>query len=315
MRSVLAQRGVRLEVVIVDDGGSDGTPTRVAEIGDRRVRLVRNDASLGVSLARNVGLGHVRSQWVAFLDDDDLWAPDKLARQLEAIGRDPSCRWACSAAATFFADGKVLSIQAPSAERNLGARILEGNLIPGGGSSVLVETGLLRKVGGFDATLSNLADWDCWVRLAQRSPIASVQSPDVAYRLHPTSMAHDLRRSEEEVERLRLRYADHYLAHDVELDRSAWLRYLGWLAYSGGDRAEGIRRSLQLYKLHGHRRALWQPVRSLIPLTIRRRSRARLFASRQPVEHAFVCSWLLPLLAPVSTSSLERGSPPPSDAP
>ena len=84
LHSVLWQRGVVVVVVVVDDGSTDDTAQTVAGLADPRVRLVRHDTAQGVSAARNRGITEAHGRWVAFLDDDDLWAPDKLACQLQA---------------------------------------------------------------------------------------------------------------------------------------------------------------------------------------------------------------------------------------
>ena len=84
LRSVRWQRGVDLEVLVVDDGSTDDTAEVVAAIADPRIRLVRQPVAQGVSAARNRGIAEAGGTWVAFLDDDDLWAPDKLVRQLQA---------------------------------------------------------------------------------------------------------------------------------------------------------------------------------------------------------------------------------------
>ena len=84
LRSVLWQRGVSLEVVVVDDGSSEAMDTVVERVGDPRVRVVRNETPEGVCAARNRGAAETDARWLAFCDDDDLWAPDKLARQVAA---------------------------------------------------------------------------------------------------------------------------------------------------------------------------------------------------------------------------------------
>src|SRR4051812_1633371 len=84
LRSVLSQRGVDLEVVVVDDGSTDDVAAVVGALDDQRIRLIRHDHPMGVSTARNHGAKVATGDWLAFCDDDDLWSPDKLARQLAA---------------------------------------------------------------------------------------------------------------------------------------------------------------------------------------------------------------------------------------
>src|SRR5688500_7386568 len=91
LRSVLRQQDVNLEVIVVDEASTDDTTAMLATVADARVRVIRHETPLGVSSARNRGASEAHGEWLAFLDDDDLWAPDKLARQLQAAqaaGRD-----------------------------------------------------------------------------------------------------------------------------------------------------------------------------------------------------------------------------------
>ncbi len=85
LRSVLAQDGVVVEAIVVDDGSTDGTRERLEAWGDPRVRYLRHERSEGVSRARNRGTEAARAPYVAFLDDDDVWAPDHLNRLLSAL--------------------------------------------------------------------------------------------------------------------------------------------------------------------------------------------------------------------------------------
>src|SRR5438128_8506232 len=80
LRSILAQEGVDVRVVVVDDGSSDGTAAWLADL-DPRVEVVRHDTPTGAAAARNDGLDRVTTDWGAFCDDDDVWAPTKLAKQ------------------------------------------------------------------------------------------------------------------------------------------------------------------------------------------------------------------------------------------
>src|SRR5918997_407322 len=98
LRSVLGQRDVLVEVIVVDDGSSDDTTTFLASHPDPRLRTIVHETSLGVAAARNTGLRAASKPWVAFIDDDDLWAPEKLATQVSAMQQSGDARWSCSAA-------------------------------------------------------------------------------------------------------------------------------------------------------------------------------------------------------------------------
>ena len=97
--SVFDQSFEDLEVIVVDDGSTDAGGEIVAAIQDPRLRLIRQ-ANAGVAAARNVGVGASRGRWVAFLDADDTWRPDRLARQFAALLRAPDVVWAAGAFVT-----------------------------------------------------------------------------------------------------------------------------------------------------------------------------------------------------------------------
>ena len=84
LASALAQRGVEMRVIVVDDGSRDETAAMLARVGDPRLTILRHEQARGVSAARNAGIAAATGEWVAFLDDDDLWSPTKLAEQVSA---------------------------------------------------------------------------------------------------------------------------------------------------------------------------------------------------------------------------------------
>ncbi|NJL52681.1 MAG: glycosyltransferase family 2 protein, partial [Hydrococcus sp. SU_1_0] len=83
--SVVAQSYANLEIIVVDDASSEDIPEAIAQIDDPRLKYIRHDTNLGGSVARNTGIKHAQGQFVAFLDSDDVWLPDKLQSQLAGI--------------------------------------------------------------------------------------------------------------------------------------------------------------------------------------------------------------------------------------
>jgi glycosyltransferase involved in cell wall biosynthesis len=187
LRSVLEQRDVRFEVVVVDDGSSDDTPAWLASLGDPRVRVLRNEVPAGVARARNLGIAAAQGTWVAFLDDDDLWAPAKLRSQLEAAqGSDVGLVYV--GALQTDDDRYVTSVLRCPPPADLRSRILEHNVLPAGQSSVMVRADVLDRVGGFDEGLMHFADWDMWIRLVGDTSCAACPEPLVAYVVHEGGM-------------------------------------------------------------------------------------------------------------------------------
>src|SRR5918997_237229 len=163
LAGALAQERVDCEVIVVDDGSSDGTSERLAELDEASLRVLRHERGRGVAHARNRGLEAASGEWVAFLDDDDLWAPLKLRCQLDAaIERDAPFAYGGAIVVDERLD--VLDVQrAPPPERLLDD-VLGWQAVPGGCSNAIVKTELAREVNGFNPELSMAADWDMWTR-------------------------------------------------------------------------------------------------------------------------------------------------------
>src|SRR5688572_6566741 len=111
LRSVLRQQDVEFEVIVVDEASTDDTPAMLAALDDPRVRVIRHEVPLWLAAARNRGAAEARGEWLAFVDDDDLWAPDKLVRQVHAA-QDAGREWVYTGAVNF--DGcRIVSSQPP----------------------------------------------------------------------------------------------------------------------------------------------------------------------------------------------------------
>jgi glycosyltransferase involved in cell wall biosynthesis len=189
VRSALGQEDVAIQVVVVDDGSTDGTSAAVEAIGDERIEVLRHEQSRGVSAARNTGIAAARGEWIAFLDDDDLWSPRKLRTQLDAA-EARGARWVY--AASFVVDEEMRPVYAhpvPGASA-IAVALERGNVVPAGPSNVMVRADLMREVGDFDVTLAQGEDWDVWLRLAKTEPPAVCDDVLVATLSHGERSIH-----------------------------------------------------------------------------------------------------------------------------
>jgi glycosyltransferase involved in cell wall biosynthesis len=187
LSGVLRQQGVDFEVVIVDDGSSDETAERLAELGDRRIRPIRHEISRHVAAARNAGIAAATGEWIAFLDDDDLWAPRKLRTQLGAAeARNADFAWC--AGLVVNAQCSILETWPAQDPDDILGLLLRGNWMPAGASNVVARADVVRELGGFDESLRHFADWDLWIRLAAAGRGAASPEALVAYVRHPQNM-------------------------------------------------------------------------------------------------------------------------------
>jgi glycosyltransferase involved in cell wall biosynthesis len=264
VRSALGQTDVEIEVLVVDDGSTDGTADAVARFRDDRIQLIRHPRPRGVALARNAGAEAARAAWVALLDDDDLWAPDKLSRQLAAASA-ADAGWVYAGVVEVDADVRPLGGGPPPSPETLLSGLRRRNLMPAGSSNVVVRSDVLSSSGGFDPGLRHLADWDLWLRLAALGPPACVPVPLVAYRLHPGQATLDTTGMLAEASVLEARHG---------ADRIAILRWAAWSHLRAGHRRAALR-SYAGAMLGGDLGSLARAVVALLhprPATVRRPS-------------------------------------------
>jgi glycosyltransferase involved in cell wall biosynthesis len=235
--SALSQQEVPIEVIVVDDGSSDETATRLAQVDDERVRVVRNEMSMKLPGARNAGIAVARGEWLAFLDDDDLWSPLKLRLQLDAAGR-ANAAWVYGGAIVVDEHKRVLEADPFPEPQHLPRLLLQGNWIPGGGSNVIARADAVRRVGGFDEELLFFEDWDLWLRLLAAGLPAACDEVVVARMEHGQNMVlRDRDRVMPALERL--------LGKHKAVTRDDRLSVAQWLAYEHHRRGEHGRASAQ----------------------------------------------------------------------
>jgi glycosyltransferase involved in cell wall biosynthesis len=187
--SALSQSLAPTEVIVVDDDSRDGTGDAVERRFGAAVRVVRGRHG-SAAAARNAGWRAATAEWVAFLDADDLWFPDRLAAMAAALDAAPQARWGFSDGTFRTLEGELrASWLEPLAEVPEGyvgqpvAELIEVNFVLT--SSVVVAREALSATGGFDETLSHAEDVDLWIRLARRWPAAGCRRALVRYQHRP----------------------------------------------------------------------------------------------------------------------------------
>jgi glycosyltransferase involved in cell wall biosynthesis len=181
--SAAAQTHPLLEIIVVDDHSSDGTVDFLRELDcGRPLRIIEQPDNRGAPEARNAGLAAARGTFVAFLDSDDEWRPDKVARQLARLIELGTRYGACYSGSLCLAeDGHLTYAARPTAEGDLRRALLQYNVV-GSTSAMLARRDHLIAVDGFTPGLSACQDWDLWLRLAERTRFACV--PDGLAVLH-----------------------------------------------------------------------------------------------------------------------------------
>ena len=189
VESVRAQTFDDWELIVADDGSTDGSLEAVEALGDPRVRVLRLPHGGNVSAVRNAGVAASRAEWVAFLDSDDAWLPGRLELQLAAL-RPTSARWSYGGAELMDPAGRPIPFRAGS-YRAISGRIVREVLTTEAAVSIgtlMVSRALLDEVGGFDESLRRRADHDLALRLAARAEAVAVPATLARVREHPARM-------------------------------------------------------------------------------------------------------------------------------
>ncbi len=190
--SALAQTYLQREILVVNDGSTDTTAQVLAEYGNS-IRVLTQPNG-GLSSARNLGISEAKGEFLAFLDADDYWLPEKLARQVTCLQQDPSLGFCSTRTQVVSPDGQPMNTwDCPKMESTLLRTLfLRHASIPGSGSGVMARSYLFKQAGLFDTQLRSLEDIDMWMRLAALGNYACIDALLTVIVKSPTSMSGNL---------------------------------------------------------------------------------------------------------------------------
>ena len=188
--SAFAQKDTDIEIIVIDDGSTDDTGDLLQDCYGDRIRYIWQENS-GESSARNRGVEAAQGEFVAFLDADDMWLPQKSRVQLDTFRLHPEhCLVVCQAH-VIGKDNELLReamIEQTSAESSIRLPgLLQKNVIAP--SCTLMRRDILQRIGGFDPAIKFGEDWDLWLRLGQQGDFAFIAEPLALYRQHSASQS------------------------------------------------------------------------------------------------------------------------------
>jgi len=186
--SIQKQSYSSFELIVIDDGSTDKTCELLSTVSDPRLKVFSYKNG-GLPVARNRGITHASGDYIAFIDADDLWTPDKLELQLAALQESSEAGAAYSWTAFIDEEEKLLYAGKPLFfEGNIYPHLLVENFICSG-SNILVRRKFIETTGEFDPSLKSAEDWDYNIRLAAQCPFVVVPKYQILYRKSSQAMS------------------------------------------------------------------------------------------------------------------------------
>jgi glycosyltransferase involved in cell wall biosynthesis len=189
VESVLAQEGVHLEVIVVDDGSLDKSVAIVKSLGDPRIRIVPGPRQ-GISAAFNAGLAAAKGEYLARCDADDLYPPNRLAWQIEFLQTHPEFGAVCGYITTMNSRGRIIADQNSDQIAEEVTEELRRGIGRSHVCAYVYRTAILRQLGGCRTYFITAEDADLQYRLGETTRVWYEPKPTYLYRLHDASITH-----------------------------------------------------------------------------------------------------------------------------
>lgn len=182
IESVLNQTYENIEVIVVDDGSTDDTKNKLQLFGDKIHYIHKQNG--GACSARNVGIKKATGEYIALIDCDDIFYPEKIAKSIECLEKNPDCGFVHTGAYLINDDDDIISEFRSSnhpASGWIASRLILKDLICN--STVIIRKECFKEVGYFDEKIFIPADWDMWLRLSEKYKAAYIDDKLTGYRL------------------------------------------------------------------------------------------------------------------------------------
>lgn len=293
IESVRLQTYKYIKIYIVDDGSTDDTEKAIMGIKDKRIYYLKKSNG-GVSSARNYGIKESNSEFVSFLDSDDLWHKDKIEKQLKIINKNSEVGMVYGQHNIIDENNNIIGELKIYNRGKLFDTLLNGNTIAGSASMVLVRRTVLNKAGYFREDIVNGEDWEMWLRISLRCEIDYCQDIIASIRNHPQSAQKNIEKMTDS-----LVYAYSVMRDEFDLNENQrhhlanYCLYNSSIHYYNLGRFDKSRNTLSLL-LKESRRSAHDPNNWMPKVHIQNGPFTKIFITK-PIVHNILSIFLLPL--------------------